>query len=392
MWLDRRSLLISGVAGIAQIGQRAQPRATPAQILRETHVPALGGVVIAPKTQPLISVLGRRRANLGAPVQPDDLWLAGSATQSMTAALYARLAQTNRAEWRARTPDLFPDLKIDPAWNEATIEDFLQHRSGVSDAAVSTNDFLAAASRDERPLDVQRTEFAKLILSAPPAAQPGTYAFASANYVLVGAAIERAAKAVWEEVISGEMFTPLGMTTAGFGAPTGEEPWGHQVLGTRVLPIKPTGIADDPPVFGPSGRVHLSLTDYVGFLRIFTAQAPGPEPKTKASAAKTGGADKGAAPEDEGYLTADSLRRIADPRTETGDGQGLGWTVLASRGWANGPVLSQQSADGFWACNLAVAPARGVAVAAVSNAGGAAGAAATEREMLTLIQPYAATT
>jgi CubicO group peptidase (beta-lactamase class C family) len=376
MMLDRRSLLISGVAGIAQIGQHAQPRATPAQILRETHVPALGGLVVAPKVQPTISVMGRRRANLGVQVEPGDLWVAGAATQCMTAALYARLAQTNRAEWRARTPDLFPDLKIHPGWNDVTIEDFLQHRSGVSDAPVSTNEFLAAAARDERPLDVQRTQFAKLILSAPPPAPAGTYAFASANYVLVGAAIERAAKAVWEQVISGEMFTPLGMTTAGFGAPTGDEPWGHQVLGTRVLAIKPTGIADDPAVFGPAARVHLALADYIGFLRIFTT------PQVAKTGAKAGG-------EDEGYLSADSLRRIADPRTESGDGQGLGWTVLASRGWAKGPVLSQQSAGGFWACNIAVAPARGVAVAAVSNAGGAAGAAATERQMLTLIQPYA---
>jgi CubicO group peptidase (beta-lactamase class C family) len=367
MMMDRRSLLISGVAGIAQIGQHAQPRATPAQILRETHVPALGGLVIAPKAAPIISVMGRRRANLGIQVEPGDLWLAGSATQSMTAALYARLAQTNRAEWRARTPDLFPDLKIDPGWNDVTIEDFLQHRSGVSDAPISTSEFLAAASRDERPLEVQRTAFAKLILSAPPPAPAGTYAFASANYVLVGAAIERAAKAVWEQVISGEMFTPLGLTTAGFGAPTGDEPWGHQVLGTRVLPIKPTGIADDPPVFGPAARVHLALSDYIGFLSVFLSKADG-----------------------DSYLSADSLRRIADPRTDSGDGQGLGWTVLASRGWAKGPVLSQQSAGGFWACNIAIAPARGVAVAAVSNAGGAAGAAATERQMLTLIQPYAA--
>jgi CubicO group peptidase (beta-lactamase class C family) len=370
MMLDRRSLLISGAAGIAQIGQRAQPRATPAQILRETHVPALGGVAIAPKVQPIISVMGRRRANLGASVEPGDLWVAGAATQCMTAALYARLAQTNRAEWRARTPDLFPDLKVHPGWNDVTVEDFLQHRSGVSDAPVSTSEFLAAAAVDERPLEVQRTQFAKLILSAPPPAPPGTYAFASANYVLVGAAIERAAKAVWEQVISGEMFTPLGMTTAGFGAPTGDEPWGHQVLGTRVLPVKPTGIADDPAVFGPAARVHLALADYIDFLRIFLSKADNDQ-------------DSG------GYLSADSLRRIADPRTDSGDGQGLGWTVLASRGWAKGPVLSQQSAGGFWACNIAVAPARGVAVATVSNAGGAAGAAATERQMLTLIQPYA---
>jgi CubicO group peptidase (beta-lactamase class C family) len=362
--MDRRTLILSGVAGIAQIGQHAQPRSTPAQILRETHVPALGGLVIPPKGDPIVSVFGRRRANLSPEVRADDIWLAGSVTQAMTAALYARLAEGNRANWRTRTPDLFPDLKTHPAWAEVAIEDFLQHRSGVSDAPVTTETFLATATVDERPLDVQRTEVARLILSEPPQGTPGQYAFANANYVLVGAAIERITRGLWERAISGEMFTPLGMTSAGFGAPVGSgAAWGHQMLGARAVPIAPTGIADDPPVFGPSARVHLSLADYAAFLRVFVGQSD--------------------------YLSVDSLRRIADPRTASGDGQGLGWSVLGNRAWAKGPVLSQQSSGGFWAANIAVAPARGVAVAAVCNAGGGPAAIATERFMLTLIQPYA---
>ena len=367
MMLDRRGLLLGGAAGIAQIGQRAQPRVTPPQLLRQTHVPALGGAVISAKGAPTISVIGRRRANASAQVTPDDLWLIGSNSQTLTAVLYARLVESNRANWRASIPDLFPDLKIDPAWTSVTVEDLMTHKAGVSDAPVATSAYLAQASLDRRPLTVQRTEFAKLILSQPPAGELGRFEYASADYVLVGAAIERAARMPWETAISAELFTPLGLTSAGFGAPTDAEPWGHQVLGTRAVPVNPSGIADDPAVFGPAARVHLSLPDYAAFLRLFISGGEG------------------------GYLSRDTLRRLADPRTDSGDGPAMGLMVSPERGWAKGPVLSAQTSSGFWSCNVAIGPARGLAIVALCNAGGPTGAAATERLMLSLLQPFAST-
>ena len=367
MMLDRRGLLLAGAAGIAQIGQHAQPRVTAPQLLRQSHVPAVGSAVVKAHGPPMIAVEGRRRANRGDGATADDLWLIGANTQAMTAVLYARMVQANRANWRARVAELFPDLKPHPAWAEITVEDFMSHRSGVSDEPVATADFLARAATDTRPLVDQRTAFAKLILSEPPPGEAGRFAYASANYVLVGAAIERAAKMAWETAISGELFTPLGLASAGFGAPTGPEPWGHQMLGLRALPINPTGVADDPPVFGPAARVHLSLADYAIFVRLFL----------------TGGGD---------YLTEDSLRRLVDPRSDSGEGPALGWTVSAERGWAKGPVLSDRTSGGFWSCNVAIGPARGLAVITVCNTGGEqGGGAATERLLLTLIQQNAST-
>ncbi len=365
--LDRRGFLLAGSAGIAQLGQRAQPRVTAPELLRQTRVPALGGAVVRAKGDPVVSVIGRRRANLGAAVEADDLWLIGANTQAMTAVLYARLVEANAASWRARTPELFPDIKVDPAWADITIEDFMAHRAGVSDAPVSTQDFLAAAATDTRALPVQRTEFVRLILSQPPAAEPGRYAFSSADYVLVGAAIERAAKSAWETAISAELFTPLGLTSAGFGAPGGAQPWGHEILGPRQVPISPRGIADDPAVFGPAARVHLSLADYAAFVRLFLG----------------GGG---------GFLSQDSLLRLTDPRSEGGDGPALGWMVTPEHSWAKGPVLAAQTSAGFWSANVAIGPARGVAVIALANAGGQAGGSATGRLILSLLQQYAPVT
>jgi CubicO group peptidase (beta-lactamase class C family) len=365
---DRREFLAAGATAFAQIGQHAQPRVTPPQLLRQTHIPAIGSAVITTRGAPTLSVLGHRRGERGAQVQLDDVWLIGANTQAMTAVLYAKMVEANRANWRTRVPELFSDLKVDPAWAEVTIEDLMAHKAGVSDAPVATTEFLAAAAADNRPLTVQRTAFAQLILSQPPAGEPGRFAYAAADYVLVGAAIERAARTSWETAISGELFTPLGLTSAGFGAPTGPEPWGHQVLGQRVVPISPTGIADDPAVFGPAARVHLSLGDYASFVRLFLV----------------GGGD---------YLTEDSLRRLVNPRSESGDGPALGWMVSSERGWAKGPVLSARTASGFWSANVAIGPARGVAVIAVCNAGGEqVGGAATERMVLTLLQQYAPVT
>ena len=340
---DRRGLLLAGAAGIAQIGQRVQPRVTPPQLLQQTHVPALGGVVVTAHAPPAITVLGRRRAAGRTPVGVDDLWLLGSNTQAMTAVLYAKRVESNRANWRAPVPELFPDLKVDPAWSRIEVEDLMGHRAGVSDAPVATTDFLAAASLDRRPLTVQRTEFAERILSKPPAGEPGRFEPASADYVLVGAAIERASRMAWETAISAELFTPLGLTSAGFGAPTDAEPWGHQVLGGRAVPVNPSSIADDPAVFGPSARVHMSLADYAGFLRLFVS----------------GGG---------GYLGPDTLRRLTDPQGDHGEVGAFGWTISPERGWAKGPVLAAETSAGFWSCNTAGGPSPGSAPPAVRSA------------------------
>jgi len=365
--IDRRSLMLAGGAGIAQLGQRVLPRITLPALLDQSHVPALGGAVITPKGIVGLEAIGRRRSGQKIPVTAQDLWLIGSNTQAMTAALYARVAESGRVRWGAKVPDLFPDLTPEESWRDVTIEELMAHVAGVSDEPFATPEALHKWLNDTRSLPAQRTAFAKAVLAAPPVGRRGDYVFSNAGYVLVGAAIERATKMDWETAISAELFGPLGMDSAGFGAPTGDQPWGHARLDEKHnLQVNPAAEADDPPVFGPASRVHLSLEDYAKFVRIFL----------------TNGGD---------YLQPRSLPHIASPIVDDPTGPAPGWLVSTERSWAQGPVLTQRSYNGYWSSTAMIGPAKGLAVIAVCNAGGADfGGSAVQRMALSLIQKFAA--
>ena len=74
-----------------------------------------------------------------------------------------------------------------------------------------------------------------------------------------------------------KVFRPLGMTTAGFGAPgtttKNDQPRGHKAGGS---PVEPGPGADNPVAIGPAGIVHCSIGDWAKF-----AAANLPSAKTK---------------------------------------------------------------------------------------------------------------
>jgi CubicO group peptidase (beta-lactamase class C family) len=245
------------------------------------------------------------------------------------------------------------------------VEELMAHVGGVSDTSFATPEALHKWLNDGRPITVQREAFTKAVLTAPPQGKRGVYEFSNAGYVIIGAAIERATKMDWETAISAELFSPLQMDSAGFGAPTGPEPWGHARIDDKhTLQVNPRAEGDDPPVYGPSSRVHVSLEDYAKFVRMFL----------------TGGGD---------YLHARTLQGLASPIVKAETGPGLGWLVSTERNWADGPVLTQRSSTGYWSATAMIGPAKGAAVIAVCNAGGTDfGGSAVQRLALSLIQKY----
>ena len=72
-----------------------------------------------------------------------------------------------------------------------------------------------------------------------------------------------------EDLITTELFKPLGMTTAGFGPPGTpgkiDQPWGHIIKNGRFEPSQ----FDNPPVMGPAGaciarsRIGESLSAFI---------------------------------------------------------------------------------------------------------------------------------
>jgi CubicO group peptidase (beta-lactamase class C family) len=363
--LDRRTLIFAGASTFAHIGKSVvTPTVSQSLqgVLDTSGVPALGYAVIGPKGVVAMEVAGRRRTTSADLVTADDAWHIGSNTEAMTAVLYAKLVEQGRAVWGANVTTLFPDFKTDPAWADATIEAFLSHRAGVSDVGLIDEGWLIRTHQDKRPAPVQRTEMMQRILGRPPAGKPGEYDYSNADYVIVGAAIERITQMSWENAVTANLFLPLNLNSAGFGAPNGDEPWGHEIAGNGDFdPIDPLkGVSDNPAVMAPGGQVHISLPDDVKFIRLFLTN---------------GG----------GYLSQASLMKLCKPQDALPEGDGLGWRVELLRAWAKGPVLTHEGSNTLWRALVDVAPARPLAIAVVTNAGGEPGARAVQMMSARLI-------
>ncbi len=351
--MNRRTLL-SASASLIGVGCTGRTIAAPPgaphdatphpwldEIRIDAGIPALGGAVVTADGLSWIGVSGRRRAGGEAAVTVSDRWHLGSNTKAMTAALYARLVEQGRAHWQASVPTLFADLDVDPAWAGITIEHLLGHRSGVLDARFMPLWMIQAFAGND--LQALRSTLAGSVLGSAPAGSVGDFAYSNVGYIIAGAAIERITGEPWEDAIRREIFAPLGMASAGFGAPTGNNAWGHRGLG--LGPVDPTGgFADNPPALGPAGTVHASIEDYGRFLRVFLTD---------------GG----------GWLSPESLARLTTPLAGEGLAYALGWAIVAGPGWAGDePAMTHDGSNTMWLARTIVAPGRNAALICVANA------------------------
>jgi D-alanyl-D-alanine carboxypeptidase len=348
--LDRRTLIALPAAGLlVACGPRpARSSTAPAgsvqRIVDESGAPALGGLVVTADGTPFLEVAGLRRKDGADRVTAQDKWHLGSNTKAMTAALYGKLVEGGQAKWGATLGELFPDLTRDPAWAATTIEAVMSHTAGLSDKGLLGMTWLIAAQADKRPLPEQRAAVVAKALAAPPNGKPGVFEYGNINFIVAGAAIERLTGGDWETAMTERLFKPLGMTGAGFGAPRGDQPWGHRsgpmgIGGLRA--VDPAGMADNPAAMGPAGTVHAPLADYAKFLRLFL----------------TGGGD---------YLKPETIAHLTTPAA--GADYALGWGVAVGKPWARGPRLGHEGSNTMWHATALVAPARGVALVSVSNA------------------------
>jgi len=334
---------------------------------RRSGVPALGAVVVSSGGIVWSGVDGVRRRNEDAPATLADVWHIGSNAKAMTAAVYARLVQADLAAWGTPLPTLFPDIEIHRAWAGVTAADLLRHRSGLRDRGLADARWIEAARRSPASAGEQRMTLAKSALTVPPKGQVGRFGYANANYILIGGAVERLLGQSWESAAAAWLFKPLGMTSAGFGAPPGDQPWGHigGLMGLRVgEPVDPTRPeADNPAFMGPAGTVHMTLLDHARFARLFL----------------TDGA---------GFLTRASITALTTPTSGEPNDYAFGWGVMSDRPWARGPVLVHEGSNTLWHAVAVVAPSRDLAVLTVCNSGGPGGRAA-QGLALDLVKRYA---
>lgn len=304
-------------------GAFAQPAANDpeltalAQQARETSGSPAVAVMLWQAGEARIGVAGVRAEGSDAAVTPDDLWHIGSDTKAMTATLAARLVESGVIGWDDTIDDHLGAVieDIDPAYADLTLRHLLSHRAGLP-ANIGMVDMIRFQMEGTagRPMPEQRLDYASRILRTAPAAEAETeFLYSNAGYVIAGAMLEQATGESWESLMTAQVFEPLGMSSAGFGAPGSpyelDQPRGHRsgLLG-GLTAVPPGPRADNPPVLGPAGTVHVSLSDLGRYLGAHMA------------------GDRGEA---SGYLTADSWQILHTP--PFGGDYALGWGLQNGR-------------------------------------------------------------
>jgi D-alanyl-D-alanine carboxypeptidase len=340
----RRQAMVMAAAGLAVPAAASVDIETLRAARLKYGVPALGAMVVGPDGVLSLGVDGVRQVRTDSAVTETDRWHLGSNAKAMTAVLYALLVQAGVAKWGLTLAETFPAVKRAAAWDRVTIEGLLSHHSGVSDSGVMTGAWLNASRLDERPLSAQRAAVAEEVLRQTPAALRGTFQYANLNYVVAGAVMERLTGQPWEELMRKHVFAPIGMTDAGFGAPQGDNAWGHAATLLGFGPLRavvPDVNGDNPLVLGPAGTVHMSLASYANFLSAFIAPS--------------------------NVLTPESIEQLTKPRNDQDPSYALGWARYAEKQWAKGQVLAHEGSNTMWHALTLVAPARQRAIVCVCN-------------------------
>ncbi len=311
-------------------------------IRAKSKLPALAAAAWRGNELLAIGATGLRAKGSDARVTIDDRFHLGSDTKAMTAVLTAIWIDRGKLSFDDTLGTIFGD-DIHDAYRPVTIEQLLQHRGGLPHqfpARMWASMWRAGSKADARSAAI------RAVLARSPSQAPGTFQYSNTGYVTLGAALERATGRQWEDLMRADLFAPLGMTTAGFGAPDEPAPRGHRrgLFGYASVSER----TDNPPSSAPAGGVHCALADWGKFLALVLAGARG-EQVTLVSDA--------------------SMKRLLEVPNESRDGQRYagGWS-FTHRSWAGGTALTHAGSNTLWMALAWIAPAKNLTFVAVANA------------------------
>ena len=315
------------------------------------NLPALAAAVVVDGKIVVTNAVGFRKNGGTEKVMVDDKFHLGSVTKSMTATVAAMLVEQGNISWATTIGEAFPESKseIHPDYLGVTLEQLLSHRGGAPGDA--PGDLWRKAWAAKGTAAEQRLAFIQGILARKPEAKPGTkHIYSNQGYAIAGVMLEKATGKTWEDLLRSMLFEPLGMTTAGFGAPASlgkvDQPWGHKkkmFSGGEPVPLGPG--ADNPLAISPAGAVHCSMGDLAKYAAFHMA---GERCKIN-------------------LLKAESFKKLHTAIADNDD-YALGWKVL-KRPWANGRALMHNGSNTMFYVVVWMAPEKNCAVIVASNIG-----------------------
>lgn len=333
-------------------------------IIEKHKIPGMAVAVVKGDETVMTGAAGVRAAGHDEAITIDDLFHLGSCTKAMTATLCAMLVEEGKLSWDTTLADAFPDTfkpgndhpVPDPAWKAVTLRQLLNNRGGVPGDLSADGLWGRLWAHNGTPVEA-RDVLLRGVLSHPPAHAPGTqYEYANAGFAIAGHMAETVTGTAWEDLIQERLFRPLGITSAGYGAPGSakevDQPRGHK----DGKPVKPGRNADNPPAISPAGRVYMTVPDWARFIALHL-QGDKENPRRECRLLK---------PESFDMLHAvpngDDGKPVEPPYA-------MGW-LAPRRPWGDGKVLTHNGSNTMWFCVTWIAPKKNFAVVVACNTAG----------------------
>ena len=330
-----------------------------ADVRESYHLPAVAVAKCASGSSQ-VHCSGVRKAGDPTLAQATDKFHLGSCAKAMSATVAALLVEWGIVAWEQTLPELLPRLAVDaihPGYRTATLSMLTSHMSGLpGDLRDVDGGRLVAAMKAAASGRAARQLLTSALLAAPPATTPGErHVYSNAGYMLLANVMEERLDCSWEQLMQQLLFSPLGMSSCGFGcqadlySPRFEQPWPHAwstELDHAVAIDPQRSIGDNIPAYAPAGTIHCALHDWAKFVQLHMDGFAGrPTP----------------------LLSQPSFSFLH--RCVPGQSYTYGGWLRVERAWAYGAALTHSGSNTMNTATVWCAPCTGVAYLATTNAG-----------------------
>ena len=233
-----------------------------APIIEKHDVPGMAAAVVQNGEIVALGVTGVRTRGKPDKIATADRFLICSDTKAMTAMLCGILVDEGKLKWDQTLGETFPELKksMHRQYQAVTLEQLLTHRGGAP-GELEKDELWGKLWQHKGTPTAARRLLLRGVTSKPPETTPGRkFIYSNAGVSIAGHMAEKVTGKSWEDLMREKIFRPLGMTTAGFGAPgtraKNDQPRGHKADGS---PVEPGPGADNPVAIGPAA--HRPLLD-----------------------------------------------------------------------------------------------------------------------------------
>ncbi|MEV0953787.1 serine hydrolase domain-containing protein [Promicromonospora sp. NPDC050249] len=275
----------------------------------------------------------------GDPVGEDTPLRIGSMSKAFTALAVLQQADAGRFDLDDPVAEVLPELRMaDDRYRQITVEDLLNHRSGLAVTALEYSSDPAAAPAET----VARLADEEL------AADPGTTTmYSNAGYTVLARLVEHTSGVGFGEYLEQEIFAPLGMdsstATELCDAPSPGLARGFSGLGPLLVavPELPQGCAGNGGIVSTAGDMASWLRFQVG---------------------------NGTSPSGERLLGADAFRTFHDVPADAAE-YGYGWHRTTTED-ETAPLIGHGGTLATFASGIEFSPVTGTGAVVLSNAAG----------------------